>query len=402
MKQHSTELVEREHQVIYQTYKRLPVVIDKAEGCRIWSADGDCYLDMLAGIAVSALGHSHPRILEAIHTQANKYLHVSNFFYQEPQIRLAEALTARTGYSKVVFTNSGAESWDAAMKLARAYGSSQSKVGDFIGFHGGFHGRTYGALSVMDKPLYKKGMDPFLPGTRVLPFNDVQALREAVNASTCAIGIEFIQGEGGITEASVEFVKELESLREKYGFVLIADEVQVGVGRSGDFFGFEKYGIKPDIVTMAKGLGGGLPLGAVLASEKMSHVWQHGQHGSTYGGNALSCATGLVVMEECDRGLMDNVRAMSAILIEGLKKIQQEFAPLTQEVRGRGLMLGLVLNEDSTALRDLLIEERVICSATATNVIRIVPPLIIGREEIEEFFEKLRRSLVRRQAALQA
>ncbi len=389
----SEELISREHRVIYQTYKRLPVAIDRAEGCHIYASDGRVYLDMLAGIAVNALGHSHPRIIDAAEKQLHRYLHVSNFFYQEPQVRLAEMLTARSGYSKVVFTNSGAEAWDAAMKLARAYGSTRERVGNIIAFKGGFHGRTYGALSVMDKPLYKKGMEPFLPGTRVLPYNDIAALRDEVNATTCAVTLELIQGEGGISVASDDFVQELVRLRDKYGFAIIADEVQTGVGRTGDFFAFEHYGFKPDIVTMAKGIGGGLPLGAVLASEALSAVWQQGQHGTTYGGNALACATGIVVMEEIERGLMENVRAMGARLREGLEAVRSEFPGIVTEVRGRGLMLGLALNQNSTPLRDALLERGVITSATADTVLRIVPPLVIGTSEIEEFLGVLRTAL---------
>ncbi len=397
--QNSDTLIDREHRVIYQTYKRLPISIDRAEGCRIHASDGTVYLDMLAGIAVNALGHSHPRLIAAAEAQLKRYLHVSNFFYQEPQVRLAEMLCARSGYSKVVFTNSGAEAWDAAMKLARAYGSTRDHVGDIIAFKGGFHGRTYGALSVMDKPLYKKGMEPFLPATQVLPYNDIEALRNAVNHSTCAVALEFIQGEGGISVASDDFVRELVQLREKYGFVIIADEVQTGVGRSGDFFAFEHYGFRPDIVTMAKGIGGGLPLGALLASEQLSTVWQQGQHGTTYGGNALACVTGMVVMEEIERGLMDNVRSMGAILRAELEKLQTEYPTYIIQVRGRGLMLGLALGQNSTPLRDALIARKVITSATADTVIRLVPPLIIGRQEIDEFMIALRSAVAECSAA---
>ncbi len=389
----SSDLIQREHKVIYQTYKRLPIVIESAKGCHIQAKDGKTYLDMLSGIAVNALGYAHPRLIAAAEAQLHRYLHVSNFFYQEPQIRLAELLCAQSGYSKVVFTNSGAEAWDAAMKLARAYGNAHGHSGDVIGFKGGFHGRTYGALSVMDKELYKKGMEPFLPGTQVIAYNDIEALRATVNATTCAVALECIQGEGGISQADDEFMKELVQLREQFGFVIIVDEVQTGVGRTGDFFAFERYGFQPDIITMAKGLGGGLPLGAVLASEKLSSVWQQGQHGSTYGGNALACATGIVVLEELASGLQQHVRTISAELRSGLDQIHSEFPEYILQVRGRGLMLGLALCENSTTLRDALIDRGVITSATAETVLRIVPPFVIGKEEVAEFLDKLRESI---------
>ena len=389
----TSELINREHEVIYQTYKRLAVAVERAEGCRVYDAEGRVYLDMLAGIAVNALGHSHPRIIEAIEKQARKYLHISNFFYQEPQVRLAEMLTAKTGYDKVVFSNSGAEAWETAMKLARAYGSTHGKTGNIVGFSGGFHGRTYGALSVMDKPLYKQGMEPFLPGTAILQFNNSDLLRNSVDETTCAVGLEFIQGEGGVTEASPEFVRTLQELKEKFGFVIIADEEQAGSGRTGDFFAFEKYDIQPDIVTMAKGIGGGLPLGAVLANEELSRVWQQGQHGTTYGGNALACATGIVVMEELENGVMQNVRESGTYLRGQLCSLRDEYPNYILEVRGRGLFLGLVLKEDATILRDELLRNFVITNATATNVLRIIPPLVISVSEIDEFVTKLRRSI---------
>ncbi|MBL7998319.1 MAG: acetylornithine transaminase [Candidatus Kapabacteria bacterium] len=388
-----TALIEREHNVIYQTYRRLPIVIDRAEGCRIYDTEGNSYLDMLSGIAVNALGHSHPRIIEAITVQAQKYLHVSNFFYQEPQVRLAELLCKQTGFAKVTFSNSGAEAWEAAMKLARKYGNACGKTGNIITFRGAFHGRTYGALSTMDKPLYKDGMGPFLPNTLVLDYNDSGALREAVDETTCAVGLEFIQGEGGISSVSAEFAQTLRELHERFGFALIADEVQAGTGRTGDFFGFEQSGVQPDIVTMAKGIGGGLPLGCLLANERFSTLWEKGQHGTTYGGNALACAAGIVVMEELQSGVMENARSTGEYLRSSLERIVADFPGDATEVRGRGLMLGLVLQGDATPLRDLLLAKRVISNVTATNVLRIIPPLILTRGEADEFIAALRGAL---------
>lgn len=392
----STEhLIEREHSAIYQSYKRLPISVSSAEGSRIYTLEGTVYLDMLAGIAVNALGHSHPRVIAAVTEQANKYMHVSNFFYQEPQVRLAELLIEQSKLSKVLFSNSGAEAWEGAIKLARKWGNANGKTGNIIGFSGGFHGRTYAALSTMDKPLYKDGMEPFLPNTLVLPYNDVDALLNNVDETTCAIGLEFIQGEGGITSVTTEFIAAIEHLRNKYGVLLIADEVQSGIGRTGDFFAYQHHAITPDIITFAKGIGGGLPLGGLIVNEMLSTVWEKGQHGTTYGGNALACSAGIVVVEEVLGGVMNNARDVGHVLIDELRALRRHFPNYVLEVRGRGLMVGLVVHDDATILRDALLEERIITNATAGNVLRLVPPLTIDGYDIEEFVAVLRRTIER-------
>lgn len=393
MSEQSTNIQEREHEAIYQLYRRLPVVIDKAEGCRITDIDGNVYLDFLSGIAVNALGHSHPAILEAIETQAKKYLHVSNFFYQEPQVELAEALKAEGGFDKVFFTNSGTEAWEGAIKLARKYGNARGKTGNIICFSGGFHGRTYAALSSMDKPLYKNGMEPFLPNNIVLPFNDVEVLRNAVNETTCAVGLEFLQGEGGITYATEEFVREIVSLQQQFGFVLIADEVQAGAGRTGRFFSYQKFGVQPHIVTMAKGIGGGLPLGAVGVSKELSEIFEKGNHGTTYGGNALACATGLAVVRELNNNVMLNVQEVGAYLHTQLRLLQEEFPDYVREVRGEGMMQGIVVEGESAPLNAALLTQRVVANATATNVLRLVPPLTISTTDVDEFIVALRNAI---------
>lgn len=395
----SAELFARERECLYQIYRRLPIAIDRAEGCWITDLDGRRYLDCISGIGVNALGHSHRRILAAIENQMRHYLHVSNLFYQEPQIRFAEMLLQRTGYSAVVYANSGAEAWEAALKLARRWGHLNGKSGDVIGFSGGFHGRTYGALSLMDKPLYKDGMGPFLPATRVVPFNDPVALEAAIDNTTCAVGLEFLQGEGGIVEAREDFIQSLEQLRQRYGFLLIADEVQSGCGRTGDFFAFERYGIRPDIVTIAKAIGGGLPLGAVLVAEHLTHVWERGQHGTTYGGNPLACAAGIAVLEELDAGLLGHVRNVGGYLREGLERLATEYGLLVRSVRGRGLMLGMELSEDAMHVRDLLLERGVIANATATTVLRLLPPFIITEQECTIVLDALKQALEQRLTA---
>lgn len=382
-------LISREHEALFQTYKRLPVVIDHAIGCRVYDTDGNVYLDFLGGIAVNALGHSHPRIIEAVEKQLRKYMHVSNYFYQEPQIQLAEKLKEMTGFDRVYFSNSGSESFEGAVKLARKWGNARGRTG-IVGFSGGFHGRTYAPLSVMDKPLYKNGMEPFLPNTRVLRFNDCEQLREHINEHTCAVALEYLQGEGGVTFATQEFAATIEELRQQYGFLLIADEVQAGGGRTGHFYGYQHRNATPDIVTMAKAIGGGLPLGAILAREHVADEWKPGMHGTTYGGNALACAAGLVVLEELGHGITDNVWKVGAYLTEKLRAIQQEFPEKITELRGCGMMQGVVLNGESQPIVNALLTRKVIANATSVNVVRLLPPLTITTSDVDEFIGHFR------------
>lgn len=385
-------LIEREQEVMFQNYRRLPIEISKAIGSEIFDISGKRYLDFLSGIAVNALGHSHPRIIKAIQEQAEKYLHVSNFFYQEPQIKLSELITEKSGYDRVYFSNSGAESFEGAIKLARLWGTEHGKH-QMIAFQGGFHGRTYGALSLMNKPLYKDGMGPFLPNMSIIPFNDVQALRSYVNENTCAIALEFLQGEGGITHAEPAFVTELMNLKEEFNFLIIADEVQSGIGRTGSLFFFEKYLIKPDIIVLAKGIGGGLPLGAIVTTNDLAKLVDKGRHGTTYGGNSLACAAGIVVMEELYAGVMANAREMGCYLKDTLHAIKEDFPEYIKEIRGCGCMQGAVLSFESALLVEELLKNGIIANATAVHVLRMLPALTIGKSEIDEFGAGLRQSM---------
>ena len=276
--------------------------------------------------------------------------------------------------------------------MARRFGSAHGRY-DIVGFTGGFHGRTYGALSIMDKPLYKEGMGPFLPNTIVLPYNDIDALEARVDENTCAVMIEVLQGEGGISSATDEFVAALWSLKERYGFLVIADEVQSGIGRTGDFFAFERYGVRPDIVTVAKAMGGGLPLGAILATNEAASLLDRGMHGTTYGGNPVACVAGSVVVDEVMHGLMAHVREIGVYFIERMEVLRAEMPTRIREVRGRGCMVGLVLNEDAAPVIPMLLANGVIANATAGNVIRFVPPFVIQRADVDELEHALRRVL---------
>ncbi|MCX6155903.1 MAG: acetylornithine/succinylornithine family transaminase [Candidatus Kapabacteria bacterium] len=384
--------IEKEKEYIFQTYKRYPISIEKGIGCRLYDFEGNSYLDFLGGIAVNALGHSHPKVLKALHEQMEKYLHISNYFYQEPQIKLAEKLTQMSPYDKVFFSNSGTEATEAALKLARLWGNKYSKS-KVISFTNAFHGRSYGALSLMDKALYKENMGPFLQDINIIAYNNIEAIRANINNDTSAVILEFIQGEGGIVGVSEDFVKELFELRDKLGFIIIADEIQSGAGRTGKLFAFEHYGVKPDIITMAKGIGGGLPLGGVLTTNQIATLFGYGTHGTTYGGNALACAAGLVVLEELEAGLLHQVTENGNYLKSELIQIKELFPNHISEVRGIGFLQGLSLSFEASELVVELRNHKIIGNATSGNVLRIIPPLIVTKLEIDEFITALKQSI---------
>lgn len=388
----SNKLIDIEKHSIMQTYKRLPIVVDYAKGMHIIDKNGDSYLDFLGGIAVNALGHCHSKTIEAIENQLRKYTHISNYFYQEPQIQLAKKLTEMTGYKSLFFTNSGTEAIEGAMKLVRRWGNLNNRNSIFA-FSGGFHGRSYAALSLMDKPHYKDKMGPYLSNIEVVRYNDINELIESVDNNTNAIFLEFLQGEGGIVEANKEFVEVLFNLREKYKFLIIADEIQSGVGRTGKFFSFNHYDVKPDVVTLAKGIGGGMPLGCILVREGLENIWEKGQHGTTYGGNAVACAAGMTVLDELENGLMEDVAIRGEYLKDELTKVKDKFPELIKEVRGKGLMMGLLLSFDASELVGELLKKKVITNAASGNVLRLIPPLIVKQSDIDEFMIKLNDSL---------
>lgn len=383
------DLIQRENKAIFQTYKRLEIQIESAEGLRVKDTQGNVYLDFLGGIAVNVLGHSHPKLIQAINEQIHKYMHVSNYFYQEPQIKLAEKLKECSQMDRIFFTNSGSEATEGAVKLVKKWGSDRGKS-QIISFSGGFHGRTYGALSMMQKPLYMDGMGPFLDDRLVLEYNNVEELEKNVNKNTAALYLEFLQGEGGLTEVSVEFVKKIKELKSKYNFLVVADEIQSGIGRTGKFSFYEHFDIQVDIITLAKGLGGGLPLGAFLAKEEVASVWSYGQHGTTFGGNAVSCAAGLVVLQELyENSLSENIKVSGEYLKAGLKSLKNKYPDMIDEIRGQGLMLGVKLKTEARSIVDKLLEHFVITNSTSVDVLRLLPPYTVTKTEIDEFLEKL-------------
>jgi acetylornithine aminotransferase len=385
------DLLRRDDEHLFHTYKRLPLAVTHGRGMELFTADGRVYLDMFAGVAVNALGYAHPALLAAVVDQTTRYMHVSNYFAQEPQVRLAELLTRASGFERVFFANSGTETTEGALKLARRWGSTRQKQ-EVFALSNAFHGRSTGALSLMDR--HRDGFGPFLDHCSTLPLNDTAALRKAVGPTTAAVVLEFIQGEGGIRPVSREFAGALGELRDRHGFLIIADEVQSGAGRTGRFFAFEHFGLRPDVVTMAKPIGGGLPLGAILTSKTIADTLQPGMHGTTFGGNPVACAAGAVVLHEVlEGGLMDNAEKMGRLLREGLTGLQTEFPALVREVRGYGLMLGMELHRDGGPIVTAMREAGVLINCTDTTVLRFVPPLIVGADHIAKTLNTLRKVL---------
>ena len=381
------QIFELERELFFQTYKRLGIYIKRGEGVYLIDHEGKKYLDLISGIGVNALGYGNESVKKAILDQVEKFIHLSNLFVQEPQVELAKLLIELTGYKKIFFTNSGAEAIETSIKLTRKWGKKFGKD-EIIAFSNSFHGRTMGALSLMDRAKYREGYEPFLPGIYNAKYNDVEELEKRVSDKTAGVFLEFIQGEGGIVPASEDFVKKIFELREKFNFLVIADEIQSGLWRTGKFFAFEHYDVKPDIVALAKPLGGGLPLGAVLGNEKVADVFTVGTHGSTFGGNPVACSAGCAVIKEIQKGVIENVKAMGDYFKSELNKLKQKYQNLIREVRGIGLMLGVELNFECFDIVRRLIEKGVIVNCTNNNVIRLLPPLVIKEEQINFFIEK--------------
>lgn len=382
----------RDTAVFLPTYRRLPLEIVAGEGVHVVTRDGTRYLDMFSGLAVNALGYGNTRVLAAITAQAGRYIHLSNYYLQEPQVELGELLTRHAGFPRVFFANSGTEATEGAMKLARQWGSSRGRTG-IVALAGGFHGRTLGALSIMDRPKYREGFGPFLPGCATVPFDDVRALRAAVNSGTAAIIFESIQGEGGVRPLSPAMAGMLAGLQQE-GLLLIADEVQCGFGRTGTFFGFQHFGLKPDIVTMAKPIGGGLPLGAILTTEDVAAVMEPGRHGSTFGGNPVACAAGVATMKEVlERDLIANAARTGSKLLASLAELQKRHPAVVKEVRGIGLMAGMELTIPGDPVVDSMRDNGILINCTDTTVLRLLPPLIIGPEHVDQTCAALGRAL---------
>ncbi len=373
---------------VVQTYRRTPIVLVRGKGVHVFDAEGREYLDLLAGIGVGALGHGHPALAEAIADQSRQMIHCSNLFFHPLQGQVAERLAGLSGLSRAFFCNSGAEAVEACLKFARRYWFTKGVAGrtEIIAMEGDFHGRTFGALSVTFDEHYRAPFAPLLPNVRFVPVNNPSALRDAVTDKTAAIILEPIQGEGGVRPLTQEMATAVNDVCRATGTLLIADEVQCGLGRTGHPFYFQKLGLKPDLVSVGKALAGGVPMGAAIASEEVAGALSFGDHGSTFGGNLLACRAALVCLDALNSGLLEHVRAVGAHLESRLRELKKKHSVIG-EIRGAGLMWGLELSDDpkdvAVAVHEAATRHGVLVNRTAGNVIRLLPPLTITQSEID-------------------
>ena len=378
-----------------QVFGRYDIVLTHGEGPYVFDSEGKRYLDFLAGIAVNLLGHGHAGLVKAIAEQAGKMIHCSNLYYTEQQAVLAARLAKASGLERIFFANSGAEANEGAIKLARKYAAlSGDERREIITAQHGFHGRTLATLTATAQPKYQEGFGP-LPGAfTYVPYGDLAALEAAVSEKTCAVMLEPIQGEGGVYVPAADYLEKVRALCDKHGALLILDEIQTGVGRTGKMFAYQHTSIKPDIATLAKGLGGGVPIGAVLASEKIAAAFKPGDHGSTFGGNPLACAAGNAVLTAMDaEKLLENATASGGYLMARLRELQASFPQLIKEVRGMGLIVGAELTIPGRGIVEACLQKGVIINCTAGNVLRFVPPLTVKEKEVDEVIKVLEEVL---------
>jgi acetylornithine aminotransferase len=375
----------RADQVMAKTYNRFPIVLTKGQGCRLWDAEGREYIDFVSGIAVCNLGHAHPKVSEALSKQADVLLHVSNLYYTEPQIELAYRLTQNSFADRVFFCNSGAEANEAAIKLARKYVKDKGEKERYriITMEKSFHGRTMATLSATGQDKIKKGFEPVLEGFDHIPFNDIEALRKSIGPSTCAVLLEPIQGEGGVRCPDPDYLKAVRRLCDETGILLIFDEIQTGMGRTGKLFAYEHFGIEPDIMTLAKALANGLPIGAMLAREDVAESFGPGAHASTFGGTPIVTAASIQVVKVLlEENIIGHCAEMGAYFKEKLSGLKAGHESIV-DVRGMGLLLGMKLNIEGDAIVNSCMEKGFLINCIQGNILRFIPPLIIEKEEID-------------------
>jgi predicted acetylornithine/succinylornithine family transaminase len=386
-------IIERGKKYLMNTYGRYPIVLERGEGMYVWDAEGKRYLDFMAGIATNSLGHNDAVLAAAIAKQAARLIHCSNFFWTEPMVDLAEKLITNSCFGKAFFCNSGAEAIEGSLKLVKKYGAEKGKY-EIITMENSFHGRTYGALTATGQEKYQKGFAPLLPNIKYVPFNNFGALEAAVSAVTAGIYIEPVQGEGGIIPADKEYLERVRKLCDENDILLVFDEIQCGIGRTGKLFAFENYGVAPDAVALAKGIAGGVPMGVLLAAAKAADVLQPGEHGTTFGGNPLAaCAANTVLDRLLDGGLLENAAKQSEYLTAKLAELKTKFGVIT-EVRGMGLMQGIVLSVPAADVTRKCLENGLLLVAAGANVVRFVPALVLGREHIDECMAILENALL--------
>ena len=392
------EMMERAEHVLYKTYNRFPVVFDHGKGVRLYDTEGQEYLDFGAGIAVMGLGYGDEEYTQAVKEQLDKLTHISNLFYNAPSVRAGEKLLAASGMDKVFFTNSGTEAVEGALKIARRYyynkTHGEAPAGEIIAMNRSFHGRSLGALSVTGNAHYREPFVPLIPGIRFADFNDLDSVKARINENTCAIIMEPIQGEGGVYPATEEFIKGVWELCDAHDLLLILDEIQCGMGRSGEMFAWQHYGVKPDVMTVAKALGNGLPVGAFLACGKAASAMIPGDHGTTYGGNPLVGAGAEAVLDIFERRhIVEHVREMGAYLWEKLEELMASSETVCGH-RGMGLIQGLEFTVPAGPIvSKALLEEKLVLISAGEKVIRFVPPLVIEKADVDEMVKRLGRVL---------
>lgn len=392
------QIAELEQRFLLPTYNRYPLAIERGKGVFLYDFEGKKYLDFVAGLGVNAVGHAHPRIVKTIREQAAKVIHLSNLYYNEYQGQLAERLCQLSGLERVFFSNSGTEAMEGAIKLARLAGhkvGGDAKCG-LVALEGSYHGRTFGSMSLTGQEKYRKGFEPLLEDVTFVPRNDLEALRAAVNGNTCAIVLEPVFGEGGILECSTEFLRECRSLADQHQAALIFDEIQCGLGRTGKIFAFQSFGVMPDIVTIAKPIAAGVPLGAFLSRQPFASAISPGQHGTTFGGGPLACRVGLeylAIVEE--ERLLENVAKVGDYLHQQLLGLVEKYAA-TREARGRGFIQGLVLDVPARSFVEQGLAEGVLLNATQDTVLRFLPPFLLQEKHVDKGIRVLKKLLGKR------
>jgi acetylornithine/N-succinyldiaminopimelate aminotransferase len=379
------ELIELGQKYLLNTYGRLPVAMVKGQGTHLYDADGNDYLDFVGGLAVNSLGHCHPDIVKAIEEQANRLLHCSNLYWIEPQIKLAKLLVDNSCLAQVFFGNSGSEANEGAIKLARKYASLKygQERHEIITMKQSFHGRTLAALAATGQEKFHQDFQPLPQGFTYVPFGNLEALKEALGPKTCAVMVEPIQGEGGVNVPTMDFMQEVWKLCQEKDVLLILDEVQVGMGRTGTLFAYEQFGVEPDILTLAKALGGGVAIGAFLAKEQVTAAFKPGDHGSTFGGNPLATAAGLAAVNAIlQDGFLEQVKEKGLYLQNQLEKLQTKYS-FIKEVRGLGLIWGMELDRPGADVVSKCMEDGLLINCTNSTVLRLLPPLIVTKEEID-------------------
>lgn len=384
-------IFQRDNEIFLHTYNRIPLEIERGDGAFLIDKKGDKYLDFFSGLAVNALGYANPKIVNAVTNQVSKFAHLSNSYITDIQAEFGELLLKHSGMSRLFLSNSGTEAIEGTLKLIRKKYGSDKKI---FSLTDSFHGRTYGALTLTGRDKYKKGFEPLLPNIGHIKFNDIEDLKAKIDENTAAVFLEFIQGEGGINEVSAEFAAALVDLRSRHGFAIVADSIQCGIGRTGKPFSHCYFNMLPDVIVAAKAIGGGLPLGAFMVSEKFVDTFEVGKHGTTFGGNPVSCAAGKVVLQEVfENGLMEQVYELGIFFKQELTKLKDAYPDKIKEVRGKGFMIGIELFFDGSKVVELMRSRKILVNCTNVNVIRLLPPLIIGKEEINSFLAAFEESL---------